>query len=608
MEVIDPLMNQPIRHFGVRKKTTRQSPIAPLESSLRQEKKPCSNPILAPDFAGLAHGKTLPPSAWGFHHENIFLSKTEILSIAKSQVDAFERVSPDKGLEFRTASGINRNEIRIYIGMNDHSYEKLLDFVDLAKTTRLNPRQEEEAIRTVKGLLQTGPEGISSVLEGLPSLPWSIGVNALMDSWPNLNESARKQLLTGIGTEPYHTDNGRRFRLSLGRAFLRSDPPLGVKQVIGTATEIQKLSDPIPLPKAVQTFYHVMIGKGKPWIAQMSLEGLSTEEIDALAHCSVAACFLRMQYLPPSPPFTQISLLRWLTPSGSLDRLAEPLKTAITEAVEHWSPRWQQQLRREVEGLPTFIMTLLPEKVDLPPEAEPAPYAPREGEAPAENGDRFARRPQMMVPMDRNNRNSRFDRNDRRRPALAPTPAPNGFDVTKSLEQIQAYVAQLQSELQSSKSALLAREEALKKALENPAPAPAALSVADEKPAKKGKGRAATKKDDGDSESLRQHNEQLEDTVAELRRRLEELTEDHEDQASVKDGNEDAGGEIKRLIGIKLGTDYAEYLSIEDEPMTPALGEHCRNRWGDLFEVLKKQGISITKPAPKRATRSASAA
>ena len=500
--------------------------------------------------------------------------------------------------------------------MIDVSYEKLLELVDLSKTGRLNPRQEQEALQTVKGLMLTGPEGVASAVEGMVSLPWSVGVNAIMDSWPTLNDGIKKLLLSGITTDAFQTDNGKRFRLSLGRAFLRTDAPLGCKIIVAVAQEIMIGADPLPQQKHLQTFFHIMIGKGRPWVTNLTAESLEKNDLAALLFCSVAATFTRASFLPPSPPFTQLQLLKWAAPSGQLELLPQPILDLILEAVRSWNGRWQASLKRECTPLPEVIAAIIPQILEEPAGIEPE----IDGELPlAINGprrDRFDRRDprdsrEIRNPRDgrevrdlrdpRENRDSRFPRRrDFDRPPVVEMPAE--FSFPKSVEQIQLYVQKIESDLETVRASLQQKEAALQNALSR-----TANLIAEESSAKPKKGRKTKKEEPADLESLKQHNDQLQDTVNELQKRIEEFTGEHEDIATSRDAHSRDGktvepaDEFRNLVSIKLTPELEEYQALAKEPMTTALGEHCRNRWGDLFEELRKLGIELqTKPAPKK--------
>lgn len=506
--------------------------------------------------------------------------------------------------------------------MIDVSYEKLLELVDLSKTGRLNPRQEQEALQTVKGLMLTGPEGVASAVEGMVTLPWSVGVNAIMDSWPTLNDGIKKLLLSGITTDAFQTDSGKRFRLSLGRAFLRTDAPLGCKIIVAVAHEIVLGADPLPQQKHLQTFFHIMVGKGRPWVTNLNAESLEKNDLAALLFCSVAATFTRASFLPPSPPFTQLQLLKWAAPSGQLELLPQPILDLILEAVRSWNGRWQASLKRECLPLPEVIAAVIPQILEEPAaisEIEPG----AEGEIPAlgngprrERFDRFERRDNRELrnpregrevrdgrePRDlRDPRDSRFPRRDRydRPPVVEMTP---DFSFPKSVELIQQYVQKIEGDLETLRASLQQKEAALQNALSR-----TAALISEESEAKPKKGRKTKKEEPADLDSLKQHNEQLQETITELQKRMEEFTGEHEDIATSRDAHSRDGNtvepadEFRNLVSIKLTPELEEYQALSKEPMTTALGEHCRNRWGDLFEALRKLGIELqVKAAPKK--------
>lgn len=492
--------------------------------------------------------------------------------------------------------------------MIDVSYEKLMELVDIAKNGRLNPRQEQEAIQVVKGLMLTGPEGVNSVVENMPNLPWSVGVNAIIDSWLNVNDSIKKQILIGITADAFQSDNGKRFRLSLGRAFLKSDAPLGCKIIAAVAHEIVVTADPFPQQKPLQTFFHIMIGKGRPWITNIEVNSWDESDLQAILFCSVAATFTRASFLPPSPPFTQLQLLKWAAPTTQLEKLPQPVFDLMTEAIRNWNERWQISLKRECTPLPEAFAAVLPEnldqKIQAVSEAEPVDGAEQGFRENGRRRDRFEKRDHREPRENRFARPRSFDRP----PVVEMGP---DFSFPKTVEQIQSYVQKIESELENLRSSLNEKEAALQNALQQVAQS--APSEIDEKPKKGKKSKKGANTED--IESLQQHNEQLQETVEELQRRIEELTENHEDIATSRSAHSrsskesDPTDEFKNLVSIKLAEEVEEYITLKQEPMTSALGEHCRNRWGDVFETLRKLGVAFeTKaPAPKKRTTRAKA-
>lgn len=481
--------------------------------------------------------------------------------------------------------------------MIDISHEKLIELVEVAKGGRLNPRQEQEAIQVVKGLMLTGSEGVSSVVHNMVNLPWSVGVNAIIDSWSTVNDSIKKQILMGITDDVFQTDSGKRFRLSLGRGFLKLDAPLGCKIIAAVAHEIVVNSDPFPQQKPLQTFFHIMIGKGRPWMTNIETSSWDPADLQAILFSGVAATFTRASYLPPSPPFTQLQLLKWAAPTGQLEKLPQPIFDLMTEAVRNWNERWQISLKRECTPLPEALAAVLPANIEALAQNN---AEGEEGENGSENGRRRGRFDKREGREPREARGGRFER--RRDFDRAPVvEMPEDFSFLKTVEQINSYVQKIESELESLRSTLSEKENALQEALQKE------TASADLDPrAKKGKKGKRAESDDS-VESLQQHNEQLQETIQELQRRLEDLSDESEDIATSRSAHSrgskevDATEELRNLISIKLSEEVEEYIALEKEPMTSALGEHCRNRWGDVLEKLRKLGIEFAaKPAPKK--------
>ena len=70
--------------------------------------------------------------------------------------------------------------------------QPLAKLVETAKSTRLTPDQESEAVGLAKASLVAGKAAIATAVESMMSLPWIIGVTAIVESWPELKTASRK--------------------------------------------------------------------------------------------------------------------------------------------------------------------------------------------------------------------------------------------------------------------------------------------------------------------------------------------------------------------------------------------------------------------------------
>jgi len=97
-------------------------------------------------------------------------------------------------------------------------------------------------------------------------------------------------------------------------------------------------------------FANVMIGKGKPWIAQLPLADLKPAEADLLVHCATVSAFSANL-----PPITLVGVLRWAGEAGRLETLHESVSTLVAKSTSRWSGKWTAALRKEVPALPELI-------------------------------------------------------------------------------------------------------------------------------------------------------------------------------------------------------------------------------------------------------------
>ena len=167
--------------------------------------------------------------------------------------------------------------------------QELAKFVETAKSTRLSPAQEAEAVGLAKACLLAGKAAISAAVESMMSLPWIIGVTAIVESWPELKATARRNLLSDLAAA--QTEQGRRFRLSLGRGILSQDAPLALKLITAVCTEMTSSENGLPSQKDAQILSNVLIGKSKPWVLHLPLAEFKEAEATMVIRCVVAACF-----------------------------------------------------------------------------------------------------------------------------------------------------------------------------------------------------------------------------------------------------------------------------------------------------------------------------
>jgi hypothetical protein len=265
----------------------------------------------------------------------------------------------------------------------------------------------------------------------------------------------------------------------------------------------------------------------------------------------------------------------------------------IAKSVKRWHPKLQSQLKTDVPELPPSIEEAMKKQPPAPQPQKPAQEEQPQGEGrppQPQQGEQRAERSQERLPREASPRQERKQQPPQS-PAAKPQNAgraPQGnFDLVSTLRQIEAHVQSLRSDLSQAKSELARQKEA-----------------------PRGRGRDRDRDRRGDSpepaaaleptevDALQRHNRQLEETVTELRKQLEELAADHEDIATSMQAHSetpvvDEKEQLKALLAIKLKDNYAEFESLAKEPADEVFREHYRILLDEVFTELKKQGIVL---------------
>ncbi len=434
------------------------------------------------------------------------------------------------------------------------SLERLKALTEAARNARLTPAEEDEAMRLLGETVASGKAGLSSAAEYAPLLPWNIAVKGVSEAWSGLKPLARKQFVAALAAQT--SENGRRCRLSLARGLVAQDLETAARLAGGVCAEI-KAENAALTPRDRQIFSNVFIGKGKPWLTHFAtLADWAEADAAALVDCAVQACFHGS-----CPPFTQSALLRWIVSVGHLDKLPPDAVDVVAKAVKRWPPKFQKELSGLVPTLPAAIgeaLSAAPAAPDQrPPKPETEPLPPRREQAPAPSRQSTRREPQE-------------------------------FDLQQALRQIDTHVKSLQRELQDARSAARRGENNQSRRGSFRERASSATS---------GAGEAVRPEE---HEALQRHSARLEETVAELRHQLEEITSHHEDVATsraVAEGNPDSGAELKALLGLKLRNDFAEFEALRGESATDVLRLHYREMLDHVFQILANEGVPLTEPA-----------
>ena len=243
--------------------------------------------------------------------------------------------------------------------------DQLQAILEAAKTSRLTPADEEHAVQLLKQTISGGPKGLPATLEAILTLPWSAGVKAVAEAWPETKPAGRTRLLNGLAKAD--SDASRRIRLSLARGLHAQDASAALKLIMGVC-EAMGGAQGGSSTKDRQIFANVMLGKARPWLMNISMAEMKPAEAQKLITPALESC-------AQAPIFTQIWVLRWICDAEKFDTLPPEHIESIGKSINRWQPRWHKELRKIIPKLPESLEAALASTAPRPPAGCP-PSAP----------------------------------------------------------------------------------------------------------------------------------------------------------------------------------------------------------------------------------------
>ncbi|XHR29096.1 MAG: hypothetical protein ACFUZC_00740 [Chthoniobacteraceae bacterium] len=533
--------------------------------------------------------------------------------------------------------------------------DPLLALAHAARAARLSPADEEHAVTLLKERLTGGRAGITAAVPAMTDgLPWVVAVNAVSAIWEELSVVMRRHLLAAIAKT--ENEPARRLRLSLARGIFKIDPPAGLKLASQAAAGLKDPENGALSGKHRQYFFNVFIGKGKPWLLQLPLGDLKAGDADALVHAAIESFSF-------CPPFSQLTILRWVHGAGRLKKVGESDLAAIVKSVSRWNAKLQRQLKAEIPELPAAVEAVLKPEASQPaaPEEKPspkpsekkpalevitiprAPRAPKpprapspdepgaqepqgepiaaEGEEPAEaepqaeEGEEQAQPPAAQARPERRERLTREQRHQeklerRKQEQEARREKREQRELQlRDREPRELQIRERSEPLRISTRPFDAKEAlrgiegyitSLRGELEN---AKTQLNRQEKQRPRSVHVEEALPAEE--VEALRRHNIRLESTVAQLRAELEDLAANHESIAesrllhTAEPLSEESVGALRALLGIKLQEAFETYHAMRLEPLDKVFRLDYRDLLGSVFDVLMEQGVPLKKEPPK---------
>jgi hypothetical protein len=515
--------------------------------------------------------------------------------------------------------------------------EALAQLADTASRKRLSPSDEDKATALLRGCLTTGET--AAALAAMPKLPWILGVRAIEQAWPQLSPEGKTQLLEQLAT--LQSEHAIRLRLSVARSLAKIDPPVGVELAGAVCRAIWDSEKGALSTDHSKLIGNVFIGRGKPWVIQLGLDGLPPEDAQAIVAAVVFSAFN-----VNNPPITQLSILRYA--GARLGELHPNLLAMIARGVGRWSGKWQDSLRKEVQNLPEAISAGMktprggkPEpaenekpageaaeganggdheegEIPLPPALEEklklavesgdaesveavtlevnawrdaqavaqreAAEKPQKSSEPSEEPERRGDKKRRGRDRDRDRNERPAERRERpvyvsREQEAAAKSGGGAFNLSSVLKQIESQFSQLRGELASTQAKLRKAEAA---------------------PARKPVDRVVLSVEEANlsPDELKRLVLQLERRNNELQTRVEELLADSETRALATAADADITVQFRTLLKLKLQEDYSDYLALEKNLPEFVVQQHYRALIRHVFGVLRDEGVSLEGDLP----------
>lgn len=523
----------------------------------------------------------------------------------------------------------------------------LAQMVIIAQAGRMSPANETLTADLLRQALLGGKPEINEALDAISKLPWPVSVTGLNAAWPEMKPYGRRLFVTGMKGPLFEGEIGRRIRLSLTRGLVKVDEPQAAKWASAIAAEMLG-EDGVLSTRDRQSFFNVLVGKGKPWLLRLAIDGLKESELTPLLAAAVSTIFGG-----GCPPFTQSALLQWLIKTNHIQLLGERSQQSIAQALRKWPGRLLRDFRNVPETLPPLVAAAFAERLknrpqptgddpsaenstastddsneenDGPPDDTAEDDAndatdeeeedtkdhldPQEDKAEDDDVEREEDEDDEDDEDDDEEAASstpaRDGRDGRRkqhppyvspgqpnRPGNAPNggrnerPTPSNFDPIATLRQLDQHIRQQAQQITQLRNQARQRDDDGRRGGRS---------------GRGGRGRHGG--GDGvwpdtthpeDNESLRRYIVQLERINEELRSRLEDLALDGERRVqSLTSTDGTPQGERDQLItflSLKLAKDYADFQKLGTEPDDEVFREHYRIVSQNVFEILAAEGI-----------------
>ena len=232
--------------------------------------------------------------------------------------------------------------------------------------SRLVKPEADEAGRLLREALAESSKGIDLFFRFATVLPPDAVSSAIVDKWSAFEQGSRDQVMERLQKLP--EPGGRRLRLVLSRALQKIDPALARRTLTQVCYSLIDSKTQRISKKNSVTFRTAMLDERAPALIGFRFSNPIQAEVAALLTCILGTVFSQDEDIAPhfSPVAPQV--LKWLWSEGLFTMLKPLQHTALFESIKLWPQKAKEDLISTFKPLPAEFEFL----TKLPGELSPA--------------------------------------------------------------------------------------------------------------------------------------------------------------------------------------------------------------------------------------------
>lgn len=403
--------------------------------------------------------------------------------------------------------------------------------------------------------LAAGREGLEVCWQFAAYLPPEALAEAIAATWPELDETLRREVIARQQRLP----EGAAARLRLRSAVaLRDVDPAAARRLLATACyALTSTPKQRPSKEQAKLLRSILLNGDQPALAGFRFADATQAEIGPLLTCVAEVAFPRGHDQRRTFTPGERRIIEWLLENDLFTRLTESQRAGVVALVNSWPRAAKAAFAESQERLPAPLEDAL--KTD--------PSAPL-----AETS--LAQCPPV--------------------PTTAREPARKA-NARELLDQLGAALKELESEKEAAREELREREAATQTLRSKLSQAESELQRAEQE-------RIERRATSDAQETVRQNAER---EAAELRSKVDELArelaierEKHATDAQallkrIEVEKTRAADAFSNRLGQKLRLEWRDFQSVSNRPMDVEVGESLRHLLRGIFEMLEREGLKI---------------